>query len=145
MNDRNEIGFKIKKVDNALLKKADADLNHMEITFAQHHVLIYLVHQENHTSTFKEVEKHFKVSQATTAGIIKRLEEKKYIECFTCTNDKRIKLLKLTDAGLKVCEDSKKTIDEREAKMKSIFSKQELNDFEEYLDRLYDFLSKEEN
>ena len=141
--ERKDIGLRIKRIDNLLLKQADKMLNEIGITFAQHHVLVYLVHQKNHTSTFKEAESNFKVSQATMVGLIKRLEEKGFVKSFVSDKDKRIKLLSLTKKGEEVCLYSKKSIKKGEEKMRSIFKEEEMKEFEEYLDRLYEYLNKE--
>lgn len=144
MNKALDIGFRLKKINDALTKNADRMMKEMDVTFSQHHVLVYLDHQEDKKSTLKNIEHTFHVSQATVAGIAKRMEEKKLIAYFSDPNDKRIKWVKLTDEGLKICEKSKVMMKETEKKMKSLFSEEEMKDFEEYLDRIFEALDKEE-
>lgn len=137
-----DIGFKIKKINDFLQKNADKSMEEMNLTFIQHHVLVYLIHCENNEASLKTVEKEFKVSQATMAGIVKRLEEKGMLESYTLKNDKRVKMLKLTDKGFKLCQESKKKMIGFEKKIKNLYSKDELNNFMDYLDRLYKVLEK---
>ena len=99
-----DIGFRIKKINDLLCKRADKTMQEMGVTFSQHHVLVYLVHQKNHTSTMKELEHDFMVSQATMAGIVKRMEEKNYIRSYYSENDRRIKFVCLTKNGEEICE-----------------------------------------
>ena len=63
-----DIGFRIKKINDLLCKKADETMQKMGVTFSQHHTLVYLHHQKNQISSLKNMEHHFHVSQATMAG-----------------------------------------------------------------------------
>ena len=36
-----DIGFRIKKIDDLLCKKADETMQKMGVTFSQHHTLVY--------------------------------------------------------------------------------------------------------
>ena len=140
-----DVGFKIKKINDSLQKKADKSMEEMDLTFSQHHVLVYLIHCENHETSLKNVEKEFKVSQATMAGIVRRLEEKKMLDSYTLKSDKRNKMIKLTIKGIDVCEKSKEMMKNSEKKIRSIYSEEELKNFLDYLDRLYLLLNKEGN
>ncbi len=139
-----DIGFRIKKINDLLCKRADKTMQDMGVTFSQHHVLVFLVHQENHTSTMKELEHSFMVSQATMAGIVKRMEEKKYIRSYYSENDRRIKYVCLTKNGEEICEKTHALMQKCEKKMQSLYTKEEMMAFDEYLDRLFDLLDKED-
>ena len=58
-----DVGFKIKKINDSLQKKADKSMEEMDLTFSQHHVLVYLIHCENHETSLKNVEKEFMFGQ----------------------------------------------------------------------------------
>ncbi len=137
MNDVVDIGFKIKKINDLLCKKADETMQELDVTFSQHHVLVYLIHCENNTASLKTLEKKFKVSQATMAGIVKRLEEKEVITSYYLPDDKRIKMVKLTQKGIAICERSRELMVKSEGRMKSLFTETELENFVEYLNRIY--------
>ncbi len=137
MNDVVDIGFKIKKINDLLCKKADETMQELDVTFSQHHVLVYLIHCENNTASLKTLEKKFKVSQATMAGIVKRLEEKEVIASYYLPDDKRIKMVKLTQKGIAICERSRELMVKSEGRMKSLFTETELENFVEYLNRIY--------
>ncbi len=144
MKEYVDIGFRIKKINDLLLKKADEQMQEMNLTFSQHHILIYLIHCENHISTLKAIEHKFHVSQATMAGIVKRMEEKQIVSSYISPTDRRIKLVELTDKGYEICEKSKIMMERSEKKMRSLYSSEEMKQFDLYLDRLYSALSKEE-
>lgn len=139
-----DIGFRIKKINDLLCKRADQTMQEMGVTFSQHHVLVYLVQQVNHTSTMKELERAFMVSQATMAGIVKRMEEKNYIRSYYSENDRRIKYVCLTKNGEEICEKSHTLMKKCEKKMQDLYTKEEMMAFDEYLDRLFDLLDKED-
>lgn len=82
---------------NCLLKSED-------LTLSQGQILKFLLHQHNYQASFKEVEKALNVAQSTTAGLVSRLEKKNFIETFTDENDKRIKILRLTNSGIDVID-----------------------------------------
>ena len=137
MKEYVDIGFRIKKINDLLLKKADEQMQEMNLTFSQHHILIYLIHCENHISTLKAIEHKFHVSQAT-------MEEKQIVSSYISPTDRRIKLVELTDKGYEICEKSKIMMERSEKKMRSLYSSEEMKQFDLYLDRLYSALSKEE-
>ena len=139
-----DIGYKIKKINDLLQKRADETMKELDVTFTQHHVLVYLVHCENHTSPLKSIEKDFKVSQATMAGIVVRLEEKGMINSYTLSSDKRVKMVSLTDKGLAVCQKSRELCMKSEDRIRSIYSEEEMANFTKYLDHLYEMLQKED-
>ncbi len=141
--DNVDIGYKIKKINDVLQKRADETMREMDVTFSQHHVLIYLIHCEDHTSTLKTMEKKFKVSQATMAGLVKRLEEKGMVESYSLESDKRIKMVKISDKGKEVCNKSKELIIQSEQRIREIFTSEEIKQFIDYLDRMYKYLDKE--
>ena len=143
MSEIKDIGLRIKKIDDLLCKRADNNLKRIGITFAQHHTMIYLIHQENHEAPLKQLESHFRVSQATMAGIIKRMEERGLITSFTSPTDKRIKLVKLTSKAEDICKQTKIYMQENEQKMRSLYTDEELVLFDEFLNRLFKELDTE--
>ena len=140
-----DIGYRIKKIDDLLCKKADTQMQEMGVTFSQHHILVYLIHCQDHTASLKQMEHQFCVSQATMAGIARRMEEKKVISSFTLPDDRRVKMVRLTDKGIDICEKSRKLMEKSEMKMRSLYSVEEMAAFDKYLDRLLDTLMGKEN
>lgn len=144
MNDIVDLGFRIKKINDLLCKRADEMMQEMGVTFSQHHILIYLMHRENHTSTLKDMEHRFRVSQATMAGIAKRMEEKEVITSYFSPNDKRVKMVCLTKKGEEICEQTRMIMKKSEQAMRSLYSEEEMVEFDKYLSRLFHALDKED-
>ena len=84
-------GELIKRLNDALGRKANNTLMCNDVTLSQIKVLATISEAADETITLKELEKHFEVKQATMAGIAARLEKNGMIEGFYDSNDKRIK------------------------------------------------------
>lgn len=78
--DEDGLRAKIKKINDLMYKFGNQELKKIDLTFSQFHALVYLEHCENGEATLKQLEAHFKVAQATMAGIISRLECKGYVK-----------------------------------------------------------------
>lgn len=71
----------------------------LDITIAQAKALGVLLHQAEKQATLKKVEKSLGLAQSVVAGLIVRLEQKGYVECFGDAADKRIKIVRITPLG----------------------------------------------
>lgn len=135
--------LQIKKLNDLMRKNANKHLDSLGLTFTQHFVLVHLY--ENHEClSLKDLEKKFRVAQATMAGIIQRLELKKYIESFYKPEDKRVKYVRLTEEGKVLCEESKQTFQRREAEVRALFTSEEYSQLSEYIQRIYTYIEKED-
>ena len=132
-----ELARKMKMIDDCIKRKANADLEQMDLTIAQHHMLVFLVLRENRTAELKELEREFRVSQPTVAGIAQRLEAKGYVEAVPHPTDKRIKMLRLTEQGEEICRRSWEKMKERGANMTAGLSQEELDELDRLLDVVY--------
>ena len=95
-------GFYIKRIDNALEKEANSNLQKLNLTVQQNRVLIHLAHAENSTLSLKALEEHFGAAQSTVAGLVSRLEKKGLVAALSDPGDKRVKLVKLTEEGARL-------------------------------------------
>ena len=100
-------GAMIKCLAEMLDKNANKNLADNGITFSQMKVLVMLHENGRDSVTMKELERYFDLTQATVAGIVARLEKKELIEGFTDPCDRRIKRVRITPEGRRVCEASK--------------------------------------
>ena len=132
-----ELALKLKMIDDCIKKKANNDLVEMDLTIVQHHTLVYLVHQEDHTAELKAIEREFRVSQPTVAGIAQRLEAKGYVEALGSPRDKRVKLIRLTPQGEELCSRSWEKMKKRIRAMTEGLSREELEELDRLLDIVY--------
>ncbi len=132
-----ELARKMKMIDDCVKRKANADLEQMDLTLAQHHTLVFLVLRKDHTAELKEIEREFKVSQPTVAGIAQRLEAKGYVESVRHPTDKRVKMLRLTDQGEELCRRSWEKMKARGDRMTAGLTEEELAELDRLLDIVY--------
>ena len=132
-----ELALKLKRIDESFKKKANNDLVEMDLTLVQHQTLVYLVHQEGHAAELKAIEREFRVSQPTVAGIAQRLEAKGYVEALGSPRDKRVKLIRLTPQGEELCRRSWEKMKTRMAGMTAGLSEDELAELDRLLDVVY--------
>ena len=132
-----ELGLKLKLIYDCIHKHANNDMVELDLTFTQHHLLMYLAHREGYTAELKEIEREFRVSQPTVAGIAQRLEAKGYVEALAHPTDRRVKMIHLTPQGQELCERSNQKMVRRNAEMIQGLSQEELDTLDQLLDRVY--------
>ena len=132
-----ELARKLKMIDDCVKRKANADLEQMDLTIAQHHMLVFLVMREAHTAELKELEREFRVSQPTVAGIAQRLEAKGYVEAVPHPTDKRVKMLRLTAQGEEICRHSWDRMKARGDRMTAGLTREDLDTLDRLLDIVY--------
>ncbi len=103
--DEQDIGMLIKQLYDAKEKRANQQLKTFGLTFSQFRILAYL-REANGQAALKEIEAHFRLTQQTVAGVIKRLEEKEFVVTREAETDKRAKNVFLTEKGEQSCTDA---------------------------------------
>ena len=93
----------IKQIHDRLEKRANNSLRAQDLTMMQVSVLIALHYSERQQLSMKELERRFGVAQSTVAGIISRLEQKGLVEALSDSEDKRVKLVHITQTGETCC------------------------------------------
>ncbi len=131
-------GWFIKRIDNALEKEANCNLQALNLTMQQNRVLILLAHAEEHTLSLKALEERFGAAQSTVAGLVSRLEKKGLIEALTDPTDKRVKLARLTEEGVKLHAQSRQRVIESEERLTSLLSPEEKEQLLSCLKKVYE-------
>lgn len=132
-----DLGLRIKKINDLMEKRANRQMQNEDLTFSQHHVLVYLIHCPEYTAPLKELEKYFRVAQATMAGIVVRLESKGLVESSVSSKDKRVKMVTLTEEGAESCRRSYRYMKAGEEKLKVRLSEDDVRELERLLDIVY--------
>lgn len=99
MNERPDCGGLIKQISDEMQKKANNAIRSYNITLAKLGALIELERAPDGQRSLKELEKLLHVAQSTAAGIIARLEQKGFVQGFEATDDRRVKLVRITPDG----------------------------------------------
>ncbi|MCD8146554.1 MAG: MarR family transcriptional regulator [Clostridiales bacterium] len=131
-------GFLLKKIDEALKKRADQSLRELDLTITQSHILRVLDSQENGTCTLKELERFFCVAQPTIAGTVSRLEKKGYVEALADESDRRVKVVRLTELGKRQNRLSREKVQETEWQMTAGMTEEEQRELKRLLQMVYE-------
>ena len=133
-------GLYIKWINEAIAAEANRNLKRHNLTMSQCHVLMALFRREERSASLKELEGMFGVSQPTMAGLAARLEAKGLITGFADPRDRRVKLVRLTEAGLTICQASHQEIMATEERITDALSSEERALFLDMLRRIHDSL-----
>lgn len=123
----------IKSIKDIEEKELNHALKAQDITLSQAKTLSVLYGHPERQVTLKYLEKELELSQSVTAGIVKRLEQKKYVESFGDSADKRIKIVRITALGEQKYQASKKILAELENKVLSDLTDDEKRQFKDLL------------
>lgn len=118
-------GWYIKRINNALEREANANLQKLNLTLQQNRVLIHLAHAQEHTLSLKTLEEHFGAAQSTIAGLVSRLEKKGLVEALSDPGDKRIKLVKLSEEGARLHAISRSNVVASEERLTALLTDEE--------------------
>lgn len=100
MANQISFGILIKQIGDELQKRANNKMRSWDLTMAQAGALLALHDAPEKQMSMKQMEKALHVAQSTTAGIVSRLEQKGLVEGYGDAEDKRIKLVRITQAGM---------------------------------------------
>lgn len=126
------IGYLIKSLNDKLKSDADADLKEFNLTFSQSRILAFLRHCGG-KATQKEIEIFSAASHPTVVGIVSRMEQNGYVETFFDCFDKRNKIVKLTNQASALGEDLENRIFEKDKKLISSLSENEIAELKRML------------
>lgn len=115
----------IKQINDELEKSANNGMRSIGLTMAQFGMLYNLYGSHSGKLSMKELEKKLHIAQSTAAGIASRLEKKGLVESMASQNDKRIKIIEITDNGKAVCSSSEIHMKEAEEHLLHSLSKDE--------------------
>ena len=133
-----EIGFYLKKIFQTMDKSLNKELETIDLTSMQAHVLIYLYKNKNNIINQRDIERKFELNNPTVNGILNRLENKGFIRRVVSHIDARNKEISLTDKSVLLINDMKKSAKKMESKMTSGIQKEELDVFYKVIKKMFD-------
>lgn len=134
------LGPKIKRIDQLCKIRMNKNLEQLDITVAQMHVLLHLFHCKGDKITQKMLSEHLEVKHSTMSGILNRLKEKELIEINVDNENKKYKNITLTEKALEKIEFMSCQRNETEAILLNGFSQNEIEQLYGYFERLYNNL-----
>lgn len=100
MEKPQDCGMLIKQINDELRKNANNALRPQGMTLTQLDALVELDQAPEGQRSLKELEQILHVAQSTAAGIIARLEQKGLVEGLGDAEDRRVKRVQITTAGV---------------------------------------------
>ena len=140
MEERRDCGLLLKQINDELRKNANNALRPQGMTMAQLEALVELDRAPDRQRSLKELEQLLHVAQSTAAGIIARLEQKGLVEGFGDAEDRRIKRVRITPAGLECIRTALHFRAEADEKLLSGLSETERDIFYTLLKKVRDSL-----
>ncbi len=119
MKDQNSCGALIKQIHDELEKNANNAMRVYDITMAQCSALMILNRASEKQMALKELERGLRVAQSTAAGIVARLEQKGLVAGFGSLDDKRIKMVRITQQGIECCQRAEQDMEQAETMLLS--------------------------
>lgn len=141
MTTQNACGALLKQINDELEKRANNGLRADGLTMAQVGVLLALNGAETKQMPLKELERIIHVAQSTAAGIVSRLEQKGLVESFVDAEDRRVKVVRLSEAGARSCQTADQRMAETETQLLSALTETERGIFVMLLRKVRDSLT----
>lgn len=138
------IAHSIKTLSELIEKRANSELARHNITLGQSKILTFLLKSTKQIS-LKELEKLFRVSQATMQGTISRMEKKGYLCTVYMSGDKKTKYVVLTDYGRELAEDIYKIIGDMNSWIAQPLSEAEQKEFIRMINKIHSSISSSDS
>jgi len=140
MVNQNSCGSMIKQIHDELEKNANNAMRVHDITMAQCSALLMLNGAPDRQMALKELERELRVAQSTAAGIVSRLEQKGLAEGFGSPEDKRVKMVRITQQGIECCQRAERNMEQAENMLLSGLTETEQSIFLSLLKKVRDSL-----
>jgi len=113
---KKSIGGIIKYISDKVRQKADNNLKDHNVTLSQVRVLNFLW-RENGSCSQKQIEDFLQVSHPTVVGLVSRMEQSGYIQTSVSPDDKRNKIVTVTDSGMALASELCRFMDDMDNRM----------------------------
>lgn len=138
---KNDCAPLIRQIHTTTEKRINNSMRAMGLTHAQVCMLFILIEREGGCCSMKELERQLDLAQSTTAGIVKRTEEKGLVECLPDPDDRRSKLVRVTEAGRLRHRETQEDIRRMEEWLLHALTPEERLQFLSMLQRVYHSIS----
>ena len=123
----------IKRLNILIEAHVNHSIQEYDMTMSQGAIIYQLINAPEKMLPLKQLEQGLKLSQPVTAGIVKRLEEKGFIQSLTDPNDRRVKIVKPTELAESKLMSARKSMLELESELLSCYSQDDKQQFGKYL------------
>lgn len=129
----------LKIINDKVKMKIDHLLHEANITLSQSMCILLLLTM-NGALKQKELQSLLKISHSAMVRMIQRLEEKKLVYVNVDAEDKRGKIVGLTESGIKLANEIKNAAGYLNNPLEKIMTAVEINNFKEYLKRIVEHI-----
>lgn len=120
----------IKKLVKQAITQIERERDHfatsLNITGTQMSVIDYLSNMSNYTASQNEIEQEFDIRRSTTTIMVQRMEKRGLIERIASPDDKRQKLVKLTQKAQALVQKIHEYMKQDDLKLRANFTDEEL-------------------
>lgn len=138
--EERDIGFLFKQINMQIKKGIDKALMEYDLTTSQSRVLFFIYFREKDKTSMKDIEEHLKVTHPTVIGIVKRLEEKGFVTTASDPEDRRVKLVTITQKTTKMIKKLDQGRRKMDEKLLKGFTEQETKELRRLLSKIEDNL-----
>lgn len=144
MTKKKPAGY-IKSIGEILERDSNRFLQSIGITVTQMRVLEAIKEDDSDDLTVTDTQKALHVTQPTATGIVSRLERDGFIKSSNTKRDRRVKILKLTKKGSNAYDKMDEFMGEMNKDVVRGLNKNEEEQFEELLEKVYDTYDDKDN
>lgn len=134
MTTKKHLGHYFKVMDLRMEHAMNAQLQRLDLTSAQGHIIGYLTHSKEPPCA-RDIEKFFRLSHPTVSGLLSRMEAKGFVELRPDPEDRRVKRIVLLEKGMACSRQIERCIRENNQRMIRGFSPEEEALFRQLLER----------
>jgi DNA-binding MarR family transcriptional regulator len=134
---KHNFGLLFKKINNRFTQIQNQNLKKNDVSFQQGALLMYLSKVTDHEVSQKEISEVLNIKHTSVIGLLERLEEKGLIERSVRPDNKRYRVITLTDKGRKTVSDIWVCICKTEQKIVGSMTEEEQNLLEMLLNKIY--------
>ena len=135
--ERLTTGQLLKQINDALEKRVNNHLRVSGLTMSQSWALMCLSAADRGILPLKALEKALGVAQPTCQGIVRRMEMKGLVTSFQSDEDRRIKLVSITEEGLEAARKAEEDVEELQASILSGLTEDEKAMFHSLLSKIF--------
>lgn len=128
------MGYFFKTLVLSLEGRMNRQLQELDLTSAQGHIIGYLAHTE-HPPCARDLEQFFSLSHPTVSGLISRMEAKGFVAVTPDPDDKRVKRIRLLDKGMACSRRIEASVRDNEETIVQGFTQEERALFADFLQR----------
>ena len=140
MGNKRKAAEMIKQINDTLEKQANNGMRNTGLTITQLGILLKLNVSEDGKLPMKDLEKALHVAQSTATGIASRLEAKGMIESLGDPDNKKIKIVGITNKGKELCVEASSHMHEAEEYLLHGLNATERKEFTRLLAKVCDSL-----